>query len=141
MNPSARLYHCARCHAQVILCRRCDRGNIYCANGCASHARTLSQRRAACRYRSTRSGRFNNAERQRRFRARQAHKVTHQGSPPPFWLALLCLTLKRQAVRREQARKHTGTALHCQVCHRICDPFLRRDFLRPPERGKTDGRW
>ena len=75
------------------------------------------------------------------FRARQPQKVTHQGSPPRFGLALLCLTLNRQDIRREQARKHTETALHCQVCHRICDPFLRRDFLRPPERGKTDRRW
>ena len=32
MDPSARLYHCARCHCQVILCRRCDRGQVYCAD-------------------------------------------------------------------------------------------------------------
>ena len=141
MNPSARLYHCARCHAQVILCRRCDRGNIYCATGCASNARMLSQRQAACRYRSTRRGRFSNAERQRRFRARQPQKITHQGSPPPFGLALLSLTLRRQASRREQANKRPATALHCHVCHCECDPFLRRDFLRPPERGKPDRWW
>lgn len=141
MNPSARLYHCARCHAQVILCRHCDRGNIYCADGCASHARTLSQRRAAQRYRSTRSGRFCNAERQRRFRVRQQQKVTHQGSPSPFGLALLVLTLCEQAIRRERPYGRADTALHCHVCHRECDPFLRRDFLRPPERGKTDRAW
>jgi hypothetical protein len=141
MNPSARLYHCARCHAQVILCRRCDRGNIYCANGCASHARTLSRRRAAQRYRSTRSGRLSNAERQRRFRLRQPQKVTHQGSPPQWGLALLLLTLNRQAMRRETGLGRSETALHCHVCHRECDPFLRRDFLRPPERGKPDRVW
>jgi hypothetical protein len=141
MNASARLYHCARCHAQVILCRRCDRGNVYCANGCAFQARTLSQRRAACRYRSTRRGRLRNAERQHRFRARQQQKVTHQGSPPQFELALLCLTLNRQAMRQELTHGRSETALHCHVCHRVCDPFLRRDFLRPPERGKPNRLW
>ena len=140
MNPSARIYQCARCHAQVILCRHCDRGNLYCANGCAAHVRMLSQRRAACRYRSTRRGRFNNAERQRRFRARQREKVTHQGSPPLVGRALLRRTLNRQALRREHTHEHTETALVCHVCQRPCDPFLRRDFLRPPERGKP-GRW
>lgn len=136
MNPSARLYQCARCHAQVILCRHCDRGNLYCANGCASRARTFSQRQAACRYRSTRRGRLNNAERQRRFRARQREKVTHQGSPPKVGLALLCFVLNRQIPRRKHTYEHSETALVCHICQRECDPFLRRDFLQPPKRGK-----
>ena len=80
MNPSARMFQCARCHCQVIVCRHCDRGNVYCANGCADLARSASLRRAAKRYRSTRRGRHSNADRQRRFRARQREKVTHQGS-------------------------------------------------------------
>jgi len=47
MNPSARMFQCARCHCQVIVCRHCDRGNVYCANGCADLARSASLRRAA----------------------------------------------------------------------------------------------
>jgi len=31
MRLSARLFFCARCHGQVILCRACDRGRIYFA--------------------------------------------------------------------------------------------------------------
>ena len=85
MSPSARLFHCARCHCQVILCRACDRGNVYCDNGCAQAARRASLRRASARYRRTRRGRLNNAERQRRFRARQQNVTHHRSAarPPP----------------------------------------------------------
>ena len=54
MEPSARLFHCVRCHAQVILCRACDRGHVYCRSGCAAAARRESLRRAGARYRGTR---------------------------------------------------------------------------------------
>jgi TPP-dependent pyruvate/acetoin dehydrogenase alpha subunit len=107
MNPSARLFHCARCHCQVILCRHCDRGNVYCANGCADYARTTSLRRAAIRYRATRRGRHSNADRQRRFRARQQEKVTHQGSPPIVGLVLLLFALN--ALERHQ-EDHRATS-------------------------------
>jgi len=33
MSLSARLYHCQRCHTQVIICSRCDRGQRYCPGG------------------------------------------------------------------------------------------------------------
>ena len=133
MNPSARLFFCARCHCQVIICRRCDRGQVYCADGCADLARSVSQRRAGQRYGATRRGRHNNAERQRRFRTRLRDKVTHQGSAVRVALALLHSTVHRQ-VRHPQ---HTyPTTLRCHVCHNPCDPFLRRSFLRMPERGR-----
>ena len=80
MNPSARLFNCARCHCQVIICRRCDRGQVYCAEGCADLARITSRRRAGKRYSTTRRGRHNNAERQRRFRVRQQDKVPTVGA-------------------------------------------------------------
>ena len=133
MNPIARMFHCAGCHCQVILCRYCDRGNVYCANGCAGHARSVSLRRAARRYRSTGRGRHGNADRQRRYRSRQREKVTHQGSPRVVSLVLLLCALERD---REDERYHPETALYCHVCQRECDPFLRRGFLRPPLRGK-----
>ena len=136
MNPSARLFHCARCHCQVILCRYCDRGNVYCATGCADHARTTSLRRAAKRYSATRRGRHSNADRQRRFRARQREKVTHQGSPPRLGLVLLLLTENAWESHQEDERDCTERVLYCHVCHRECVPFLRRDFLRPAPRGK-----
>ena len=136
MNPSARLFHCARCHCQVIVCRYCDHGNVYCANGCADHARATSLRRAAKRYRSTRRGRHGNADRQRRFRARQREKVTHQGSPPVVDPVLLLFVVNALERHQEDERYGTGTVIYCHLCQRECDAFLRRDFLQPPQRGK-----
>ena len=133
MNPSARLFNCARCHCQVIICRRCDRGQVYCADGCADLARIASGRRAGKRYSTTRRGRHNNAERQRRFRVRQQDKVTHQGSDLRVALALLLSTVRRQVRHPQHAYPAT---LRCHICHNPCDPFLRRHFLRPPERGR-----
>ncbi len=136
MTPSARLYQCARCLGQVIICRSCDRGNVYCANGCAEQARSASLRRAAKRYRSTRRGRHTNADRQRRFRARQREKVTHQGSPPVVGLVLLVRALNARESDQQAERYRPETAIYCHICRRECDPFLRHDFLRPAHRGK-----
>jgi hypothetical protein len=137
MKPSARLFHCARCHCQVILCRRCDRGNVYCTNGCADEARTESLRRAAERYRSTRRGRHTNAERQRRFRARQREKVTHQGSRLLLGLVLLLLALNTVQSRSEDSPDDAQTGIYCHFCHCECAPLLRIDFLRPEQRTQT----
>ena len=136
MNPSARMFQCARCHCQVIVCRYCDRGNVYCAGGCADQARSDSLSRAAKRYRSTRRGRHTNAARQVQFRERQRKKVTHQGSPPVVSLALLLLALNARERDQEDKRDRTETVIYCHFCQRECNPFLRPDFLRPPQRGK-----
>ena len=78
---TARLFLCARCQAQVLVCSHCDRGQIYCAQGCAQTARRDAQRAAGRRYQASRRGRVNHAARAGRYRARQ-NNVTHQGSPP-----------------------------------------------------------
>jgi len=82
MQGSARLFNCARCRCQVVICSHCDRGNIYCGKRCSEAARRQSQREAGRRYQKTRRGGFAHAERQRRYRQRRRAKVTHQGSPP-----------------------------------------------------------
>jgi hypothetical protein len=98
MDPSARLYSCARCGAQVALCRRCDRGNRYCGPGCSHHARAEAQRQAGRRYQRSWRGRMAHAQRSRRARQRRAaastaavdaDNVTHQGSQP----AMVCAPL------------------------------------------------
>ena len=133
MNPSARLYHCARCHCQVILCRRCDRGHVYCAKGCAQRARQDALRRAGVRYRATRRGRLNNAERQRRFRARQ-QKVTHHGSALVETPAVLPVTLTLPDSGAGNGCDRSADMIHCHCCGGECSPFLRRDFLRSTAR-------
>ncbi len=77
----ARFFLCARCRAQVLICSCCDRGQIYCAGGCAGLARREGQRAAGRRYQTSHRGRVAHALRARSYRARQKN-VTHQGSPP-----------------------------------------------------------
>lgn len=92
MNQPARLYLCARCRVQVILCSRCDRGNRYCGMQCRHQAREQARRETAQRYQRSWQGRIAHAQRSRRWRQRRAaldaacdtgveeHNVTHQGS-------------------------------------------------------------
>ncbi len=78
-EDSYRLYNCARCAKQVRICRQCDRGNRYCAEGCAQQSRRESRRRAARRYQQSQRGACKHAARQRAWRSRHAQKVTHHG--------------------------------------------------------------
>jgi hypothetical protein len=102
-DEPARRFLCARCRAPTLVCSRCDRGQIYCAAGCAGLVRQQSQRDAGRRYQCSRAGRFMHAARTRRWRERQAllavplagsematpQSVTHQGSPTPASDAVL----------------------------------------------------
>jgi hypothetical protein len=66
MDNSYRIYNCAGCSAQVLLCRSCDRGNIYCSQR-ASIQRRESLRETGTRYQGTESGRDMHAARQARY--------------------------------------------------------------------------
>ena len=102
-DEPARRFLCARCRAPMLVCSHCDRGQIYCATGCAAAARQHSQREAGRRYQGSLRGRFRHAARTRRWRERQAlqaesggppemarpQSVTHQGSPAPTSDAVL----------------------------------------------------
>ncbi len=138
MAPSARLFHCARCHCQVIVCRRCDRGNVYCFNGCAREARKASQRDATIRYRRSHRGRLANAARQRRYRARQ-QKVTHQGSDPADDIASLQRTATKPVMERSITLDMAPQPTHCHRCGCPVSVYVRHHFLhtgvhrrRPP---------
>ena len=102
-DDPARRFMCARCRVPVLVCRHCDRGQIYCPTGCAAVVRRQSQRAAGQRYQRGRPGRLKHATRTRRWRERQAlsavpvaqvatsgaQSVTHQGSPLPTSDAVL----------------------------------------------------
>ena len=124
MENIARLYNCARCHRQVTICSHCDRGNIYCGKSCADRARSTSLRAAGKRYQRTRRGRFNHAERQRRYRSR-SKKVTHQGS--------LELPANDPLTTRSEAPSSVvvveDEAIRCHFCGRLCSGFLRLEYL------------
>jgi hypothetical protein len=88
VEGAARLFLCARCRVQVVICSCCDRGQIYCADGCAQEARHQAQRAAGRRYQASRRGRLAHAARSGRWRARQKN-VTHQGPHTSFRM-LVC---------------------------------------------------
>ena len=130
MESTARLYLCARCRGQVVICSHCDRGQRYCANGCARVARNESLRAAGRRYQRTRRGRHRHAERQRRYRQRQREKVTHQGSPVEGrYAALVARPQNPTSPQRSGVITALGTLL-CHFCARVCSGFVRLGFRR-----------
>ncbi len=130
MQSSARLFNCARCRCQLVICSHCDRGNIYCGKRCSETARRRSLREANRRYRRTRRGRLAHAERQRRYRQRRREKVTHQGSPPDVDDETLPAESRTSARRSEEPAAVPGDGIRCDLCGRVCSHFLRQSFLR-----------
>lgn len=130
MPEAARMFLCARCRAQVFVCRRCDRGQRYCAGACAGTARRQAQRAAAQRYQRSEAGRIAHAERSRRYRARRS-RVTHQGSIGPPAAALLAL---KAAAASSLLARRDGADLRCSFCGAACAQGVRQGFLRRPAR-------
>lgn len=135
----ARFFLCARCHVQVLICNCCDRGQIYCTEGCARQARCNSQRAAGRRYQTSRRGRFAHALRARRYRGRQKN-VTHQGSPPAPPDDLLSLDLAAANEPPSVSDRPSRPAWQCHWCGRRCLDFVRQDFLRRRLRPQTSRR-
>jgi hypothetical protein len=123
MEPPGRHYLCARCRTAVLICSRCDRGQRYCAGGCAKLARTACVKAAGQRYQTSFRGRLTHAARQCRYRARQI-KVTHQGSPPQAPDDLL------PAIPTLYVRITSPLPWHCHFCGQLLAQFVRNDFLR-----------
>jgi len=139
MQSSARVFNCARCHGQVVICSHCDRGNLYCGKRCSQAARRQSQREAARRYQSTRRGRLCHAERQRRYRQRRKEKVTHQGSPPVLPDETLPAESEPSVRRSDFPALDRADGIRCHFCGRVCSPLLRQSFLhRRPTREAID---
>lgn len=134
MKSTARLYQCMFCHKQVTICRKCDRGNIYCADGCAAIARTRSLKLAKARYQVTLKGRHHNAAHQARFRMSHKKIVRYQGSPPSPRYDLM-KSLENQP--RKPENDHKSAALICCFCKKSVSVWFRNDFLRRRERKKS----
>lgn len=142
MLPSARFFLCARCREQVVICRSCDRGQLYCSKTCSHSSRLEQQRQANIRYAKTRAGQLNNAKRQAHQRARVREQeacveeiVTDQGSAPDE----VPDTLVRHPVSSgRKPLKQQPTDMHCNFCSQHCDPLLRSDFLPPDQRHRRN---
>lgn len=134
MLSSARFYMCARCRSQAFICRRCDRGQIYCTDQCAAASRHQSQREACQRYNKTRRARTLNAERQRRYRLRQrtqtSQRVTDQGSrigPAP---ASSSTSTEQRAAQLLSSAATTAGIIFCHRCACECAAGVRLGFLK-----------
>ena len=145
---SGRLFVCAWCGGEVVVCSGCDRGQIYCGVDCAGQARRQTLRGAGRRCQQTRRGRRMHAARMARYRAKLAQSaagvavgmpdegwpreiVTHHGSPatPTGDLVAAGAT----AMPRDDASLAVppGRAMtQCYWCGRCCLLPLRCGFLR-----------
>ena len=147
MGNAARLFSCASCRRQVVLCRRCDHGNIYCSRSCSDRARRRSMRLAGQRYQNSRRGRHKHAERQRRYRERRRHPMAEdsglreESDASPFdrrAVASCCDahvggTIRNPALRPRSPRQ--GTPL------RPLRPVLHPHGLSGPASGTKGVRW
>ena len=131
-DDTARRYSCARCHAQTVICRCCDRGNVYCLE-CALPARQEAKRRASERYQKSRQGRLKHAARQRRYREKQTEKVTHNGSIEVE--SPVGHSIKRKPSDNPSLSWDLVSTqpIVCDFCCAICSQFLRVDYLLRPD--------
>jgi hypothetical protein len=137
MADSGRLFVCARCRVQVLLCRRCDRGQIYCGPRCSTAARRGLQREAGQRYQGSRDGRVLHAARSKRWRLRTARRallkvaaddfVTHQGSVRASVDAPLAPCDPDPAVLVDLS---VSAIFRCRRCGCALPPWVRSRFLR-----------
>lgn len=133
MKIYARLYQCALCYRQVIICSDCDRGNIYCNFTCSQQARKESLKNTRCRYQNTKVGRHKHAACQKRYRQRQKIKkikVMDQGSLEKPNHDLL-------PTESNNVKKDIGNhRVYCHFCNRNCSLFLRTRFLQRSSNNK-----
>lgn len=154
MDRSARLFLCARCRDQVLLCSHCDRGQQYCSRACSSASRRERRREAAERYQSSQRGRRRHAARTACWRRRRrslhqraaledTNKVTHQGCPAGGAQAslLACDTPSAcepialiGSVPESTPAAADAVPLAVLTCRRCAQPLLphvRLGYLRP----------
>lgn len=132
----SRMFLCGCCRSQVLVCRRCDRGQIYCIKTCAQKVRYDRQREARRRYQATPRGRAMHAERNRRYRARMRCVTDHglanepEGRPSP--------NLDGGAALSQPAPSKKWPELRfCHNCGRSASAFLRRSPLRTRCHGES----
>lgn len=112
------------CAQQFLLCRDCDRGQIYCSTECRCEARRRSRREGSKRYQDTERGKALHAMRQKRYRSKKP-SVTHQGSHTMAADDLLITTTESGS--KEEVRTSRN---RCTSCSAECGPYFRLDFWR-----------
>lgn len=143
MTSTGRFYLCQRCRIQVVICRHCDRGQIYCSDSCSNAARSEALRASGRRYQQSSAGRFKHAARALRYRQRR-NKVTHQGSTAPAQDDLLAANSVPDPYQHDSKPLPTSQSeVHCHFCGALCSAFVRSHFLhrhRVPSIAQLDRR-
>jgi hypothetical protein len=124
------VFLCGRCRRQVVICRRCDRGQVYCGPDCALEVRRRNQREARRRYQATDRGRRMHTDRSREYRAR-GRSVTDQGPTPSGQPGT-----GRAAAKAAQppVRIAAGRMTVCCRCGNPVSAWARRSPIRRPRR-------
>jgi len=130
VGDTQRLFYCDRCHAQVVICQRCDRGNRYCGEVCARAARRDGQRASNRRYQTTSQGRQLHAERQARYRRRTSGKpdVTERGRQT--------VAVGAPEKERNKAVLPAAPGQVCPVCGASRTSFLRLGPRKRPRKAR-----
>ena len=164
-EQTGRLFLCARCQAQVLVCSQCDRGQRYCTAGCADITRLNLQREAGRRYQQGRAGRHKHASRMHQWRKRRvaaAKIVTHHSSLATPVDAVLPGNESPPAISPDSkpqppcsptasesivlcATANTPSAVpapvwRCHWCQSPCPALVRQGFLRHSQWWR-DGRY
>ena len=133
MCHSGRLFNCARCHQQVIICSHCDRGHRYCSGQCAQLSRKEKLKEARLRYDKKQQARLLKSRRQKRYRQRKKEKATHQGSRGLCLYDLLLIELEKLKKRVKKLHFTDCTEQCCHFCGVQCSEYLRFAFLQQRE--------
>ena len=136
---SCRMFLCVRCRAQVLVCRRCDRGQIYCFGACAQDARRDRQREARQRYQATPRGRDMHVARSRRYRAR-GRCVTDQGPADENKAGSLPASEVHGTLREPSSSRKSPLQWLCHHCTRSASRFVRLAALRPRPAHRKNGK-
>lgn len=126
---SARLFLCARCRTQALICSCCDRGHIYCSASCSGQSRREKQMEAARRSRTHPEARQKRRLRNQRFRERRKTE-THQGPPasPPCVVQAPDIRKSPEDDASNADPRH-DQAPRCHWCGRLCRSAFRQDFI------------
>lgn len=139
IDAVGRLFLCARCREQVVLCSRCDRGQRYCGQACSDAVRRDRQRAAGQRYQCSSAGRAKHAERSRRWRLSQRERqreptvdasapVTHHGPPEPVGdVPGPVATAERSPA---SVGREAPAQWRCPGCTTLLLPWVRQGFMR-----------
>ena len=129
MEPIGRLFLCACCRKQTVICSACDRGQIYSSPACSEPIRGSRVRDAGRCYQSSERCRANHAHCMKRYREGRA-RVAHQ-SPifDPDDVALSAPVVQHFTPAPRANIQTSSSPWRCQVCKCICSAFVRLGFL------------